>query len=161
MISSGRFQGRISYKIDAKGRVPFPPHWFAPLDLRRDEKLIAARGLSAEHKFLELYAPRVWNERLALIDRAFPEGALREQVIRWYVSTAEEIELDTQNRIRLPRHLMDFAAIEKELVFLGCIERIEIWAKDVLERIETVEPPDFLQVFSLLNRAKSRTTTES
>ncbi len=161
MSGRGQFQGRISYKVDVKGRIPFPPHWFAPLDLRRDEKLIAARGLSSEHKFLEIYSPQVWKERLALFDRAFPEGSLREQVIRWYVATAEEVELDAQNRIRLPRHLMEFAGIDKDLVFLGCIDHIEAWAKEALDRTETASAPDFDQIFTLLNKAKAATPKEN
>jgi len=144
-----------------KGRVPFPPHWFAPLDLRRDEKLVAARGLSADHKFLEIYAPRVWNERLALLDRAFPEGPLREKVLRWYVATAEDVELDAQNRIRLPRHLLEYASIDKDLEFLGCIDHVEAWAKDALERTEKAEPPDFGQIFTLINKAKAPDRTEN
>ncbi len=161
MSGQGQFQGRILYKVDVKGRVPFPPHWFAPLDLRRDEKLIAARGLSKEHKFLEIYAPRVWKERLVLIDRAFPEGPLRERMLRWYVATAEEVELDAQNRIRLPRHLMEFASIDKDLEFLGCIDHIEAWAKEALDRAEAAEPLDFDQIFTLLNKAKAATPTEN
>ncbi len=161
MSGQGRFQGRISYKVDVKGRVPFPPHWFAPLDLRRDEKLIVARSLSQEHRYLEIYSPRSWAERLDLFDRAFPEGPLREQVVRWYVATAEEVELDAQNRIRLPRHLAEFAAIDKDLVFLGCIDHIEVWAKEALERVETNDAPDFVQIFNLLNKAKSKEGTEN
>lgn len=152
---SSYFQGRNSYKIDAKGRFPFPAHWFPPLDLKRDETLIAARGISPDAKFLELYGPAAWTERMALIERAFPQGALRDHFIRWYVSTAEKVELDTQNRIRIPRHLMEYAGIDKETVLLGCIDRIEVWAKDSLADREKMEPASFDQIYDILNRAKN------
>lgn len=155
MDTKRHFQGRNQYKVDMKGRIPFPAHWFAPLDLKRDETLIAARGMSPDAKFLELYSPAGWAARVELIERAFPEGKLRETFIRWYVSTAEPVELDTQNRIRIPRHLMEHARIDKEMVLLGCIDHIEAWAKENLEKSETIEPAAFDQIYEILNKAKN------
>ncbi len=137
-----------------KGRLPFPPQWFAPLELKRDETLIAARGISPDAKFIELYSPKGWDEKMAAIEENFPEGPVKDNFIRWYVSTAEAVELDTQNRIRIPRHLMEYASVDRDAVLLGCVDRIEVWAKESLEKHETLVPADFEQIYSYLSRKK-------
>jgi len=40
---------------------------------------------------------------------------------------SHELEIDRQGRINLPQILIDYAGIEKDVVFLGCDDRIEIW----------------------------------
>lgn len=150
------FHGRNYYKIDVKGRVPFPAQWFEPLNLRFGESLIVARGLSHSAKYLELYSPSGWAEKMADIEGAFPEGELKSKIVRWYVSTAESVDLDTQNRIRLPKHLSAYGEILKDVVLLGCVDRIEIWAKELLDEVDTPSKDEFDQIFDLLNGYKEK-----
>jgi len=154
------FHGRNYYKLDAKGRVPFPAQWFAPLDLRFGESLIVARGLSPDAKFLELYSPLGWSEKMDAVNNSFPEGKLKNNFIRWYVSTAESVELDTQNRIRLPKHLIEFSSLGKEVVLLGCVDRIEIWGKEALEKSESLSGEDFNDIYGFLNDYKKSNNEE-
>lgn len=41
-----------------------------------------------------------------------------------------EAPLDPQNRITIPPHLLKLAGIEKEIVFVGAGEVIEMWNPD-------------------------------
>jgi len=151
MGNSNSFHGRNYYKVDAKGRVPFPSQWFAPLNLRLGDSLVVARGIAPDSKFLELYSPERWEERVKLIDGSFPEGKLKSKFVRWYVSTAESIELDTQNRVRLPKHLIEFSGLNKDIVLLGCVDKIEIWSKELLEKSESLTDEDFGDIYDFLN----------
>ena len=38
--------------------------------------------------------------------------------------------MDKQGRILLPSNLREYAAIEKEVVSVGVLSRVEIWSKD-------------------------------
>ncbi len=122
--------------------------------MRYGESLIITRGMSPESKYLEMYSPKAWEEKMAAIEQAFPEGKLKNNFIRWFVSTAESCELDTQNRIRIPQHLIDYCGIDKDVVLLGCVDRIEVWAKERLEETETMTEDDFESVFGFLNDFK-------
>ena len=46
---------------------------------------------------------------------------------RYLASNAEEVQVDAQGRILLPRHLLAYANIEKEALFAGAGPRAEIW----------------------------------
>ena len=48
---------------------------------------------------------------------------------RLYYSQAEQVELDSQGRIRLPERLMAFVGIEQEVALLGVHDHVEIWER--------------------------------
>jgi len=45
-------------------------------------------------------------------------------------SNSIEIEIDSQGRFFIPKHLKDHANLENEVVFVGCNEYIEIWDRE-------------------------------
>lgn len=58
--------------------------------------------------------------------------------IRHFYANAIECEIDKQGRITLSQELRDYASIDKELVTVGIIDKLEIWAREEWER-ETKE----------------------
>ena len=50
--------------------------------------------------------------------------------VRFFFSGATEIELDKQGRGLIPQNLLEYAKIEKEIVSIGVLTRVEIWSKD-------------------------------
>ncbi|HET6511167.1 MAG TPA: division/cell wall cluster transcriptional repressor MraZ, partial [Candidatus Kapabacteria bacterium] len=40
---------------------------------------------------------------------------------------SEEVVLDSQFRLLLPKSLMEFAEIQKEVFFIGVLDHIELW----------------------------------
>ncbi|HOT88404.1 MAG TPA: division/cell wall cluster transcriptional repressor MraZ, partial [Bacteroidales bacterium] len=56
---------------------------------------------------------------------------------------ASESVLDSVNRLLLPKQLIQYAGIDKEIVLFAFSNRIEIWAKDAYEKLQTNEPEDF------------------
>ena len=58
---------------------------------------------------------------------------------RFILGSAFEIEADDQGRIIIPEILAKYAKFDKDLVFVGLIDRVEIWPKDVWdEKSETL-----------------------
>ncbi|HRZ80283.1 MAG TPA: hypothetical protein P5044_09765 [bacterium] len=147
------FHGRKDYRLDPKGRIPFPSIWYAPLDLGESGKIVVTKGFAFDEKYLEVFSISKWSERMKLVD-SFPEGKLKNKFMKWYVGSAETIELDNQNRLRLSKSLIDHAAIDKDVVLLGSIETVQIWSKELLEKAESVDEADFDMVFDLMNKAR-------
>ena len=54
---------------------------------------------------------------------------------RFFFSGATECEIDKQGRINISSPLLNYAKLEKECVILGVSNRIEIWSKDIWERL--------------------------
>ena len=46
---------------------------------------------------------------------------------RTLMQWSEEVHLDTQFRLLVPKAMMDFAEIEKEVFFIGVLDHIELW----------------------------------
>ena len=51
--------------------------------------------------------------------------------IRQFFSNAEECNLDSQGRIHIPQNLIRYAGINKDLITLGALDKIEVWSREV------------------------------
>ena len=79
---------------------------------------------------LTLYSPHEFDQRASrLVDMATQRSEVRTYQ-RLYFSQAEQVEIDSQGRIRLPERLMKFAQINQEVVLLGVHDHIEIWDRE-------------------------------
>jgi len=53
--------------------------------------------------------------------------------VRLMLSNASESQLDKQGRISIPSNLLKIAKIEKDVLIIGTLERIEFWNPDVFQ----------------------------
>jgi MraZ protein len=51
-------------------------------------------------------------------------------LLRLYVASAQEVQLDKLGRILIPPQLRAHAHLEKDLVWAGMVKVIELWSKD-------------------------------
>ena len=58
---------------------------------------------------------------------ALPAGPKRTANLRTRIAPARECRFDRQGRIQIPQSLREYAALEKDIVVVGMIEKIEIW----------------------------------
>ena len=71
-----------------------------------------------------------------------------------FCANAAECEFDKQGRIGIPQELKSYAGIEKELVTMGAMSKIEIWAKDIWEAPDNenrMESEDFAKALAAYN----------
>ncbi|PRO65322.1 division/cell wall cluster transcriptional repressor MraZ [Alkalicoccus urumqiensis] len=120
------FIGEFEHQMDAKGRVTVPSKF-------RDELgsgFIATRGLD---QCLFIYPESEWARlEKKLRDLPFTRKDARA-FTRFFFSGATECALDGQNRISLPASLRTYAGLEKECVFIGVAQRVEVWDKALWE----------------------------
>ena len=50
--------------------------------------------------------------------------------MRFFLAGATECEIDKQGRFLIASNLREFAGLEKEVVIIGVLNKIEIWSKD-------------------------------
>lgn len=53
---------------------------------------------------------------------------------RFILGSAFEVTLDDQGRIIIPETLAEYAKLDKNLCFLGLIDRVEIWPKEIWDK---------------------------
>lgn len=124
------FKGEYEHALDAKGRVSFPAKLRKYLSPAAQERFTILKGLE---KCLYLYPEDQWmlvEERLSKVNTFTTEG---RTVVRNFLRSAEDLELDAANRLALPSKLTEWAGIQSKAIFIGSGSRIEIWSPDQLD----------------------------
>ncbi len=126
------FIGSFKYSIDAKGRVSIPAKLRKALNPEAKETFILTRGTA---KCIDLYPLDVWDELTSeQLNKLNTFQSKHSMFIRMFLNQAAVEELDSQSRILIPRRLIEYAEIEKEVFILGVLKKIEIWNPEVYEQ---------------------------
>ena len=120
------FMGEYNHTIDSKGRLIIPSKFREELG----PKCVLTRGLD---ECLILYPMSTWAEqqqKLAALPRS-DENA--RAFIRYIFANATDCEIDRQGRLLIPASYKDVARMDKELVTLGMLDRVELWSREVYD----------------------------
>lgn len=125
------FMGQYEHTIDSKGRTIIPSKYREDLG----ETFVVTRGLDG---CLFLYPFSEWQ---AFVDKLqqLPSNQKTRKIQRQFLSKAMEVTLDKQGRILIPSLLRVNAGLEKDIVFVGMMNRVEIWDKMRLAEEESEE----------------------
>ena len=127
--------GIYNHTIDAKNRI------FIPARMRDELGDVFYVTLSME-KCLTGYTPEAWDS-MREKTRALPTATRKK--MRPIFAYAHKCEPDSQGRILLPQHLLDFAELEKNVTIVGFDECIEFWNSDLWVDIATEETtPEYI-----------------
>jgi MraZ protein len=118
------FMGTVYNSIDEKNRMIVP----AKLRANLGNRCILTKGLD---RCLYIYAVQDWEEQMAKIAKLPESDPKVRAFIRHFCANATECEFDKQGRIIIPQELKGYADIEKELVTMGAMSKIEVWSKEV------------------------------
>jgi MraZ protein len=77
-------------------------------------------------------------------------GEQERRMQRLFFSHSKATQLDSAGRLLLPEKLKNSAAIVKDVVMLGLIDRIEIWAKDRWEAFHAAHGKEFDELDKVL-----------
>ena len=126
------------HTIDAKGRTVVPVQYRQSLG----DTFVITRGLDG---CLFLYPLQEWQ---VFVDKlqALPSDQKTRKLQRQFLSKAMEVTPDKQGRILIPSLLRDKAGLVKDIVFVGMMNRIEIWDKARLEAEEDEEDGSLLEM---------------
>ena len=128
-----RFIGNIEAKTDSKGRVFLPACFRRILQTAECEKVMLRKDVYQD--CLVLYPEKSWNEQLDLLRSRLDKWNVRHQMIfRTFVADVEELSIDSNGRILLPKRYRDMVNIAQEVRFIGMDDTIEIWAKEKLSQ---------------------------
>ena len=136
-----RFIGNIEAKTDSKGRVFLPACFRRILQATGCDKVMLRKDVYQD--CLVIYPEESWNQQLDLLrSRLDKWNAKHQMIFRQFVADVEELGIDSNGRILLPKRYMNMAAIKQEVRFIGMDDTIEIWAKEKLEK-PFMEPEEF------------------
>lgn len=132
--------GEFDCKVDSKGRFMLPSGLKKQLSEGDQERFVINRGFE---KNLTLYPQSEWQKISREVNSLNLYNKKNREFVRYFFRGASEITLDAASRLLLPKSLLDYAGIDKEIVLFAYGQRLEIWARDVYEAMMNNEPEDF------------------
>ena len=128
-----RFLGNIEAKTDSKGRVFLPSTFRKVLQASGEEMLVMRKDIHQD--CLVLFPKSVWDARVdALMERVNEWDDEAMMVVRQYMKEAEELAIDGNGRILIPRRYRDMVQVDQTVRLIGINNTIEIWAAEKAEK---------------------------
>jgi MraZ protein len=129
------FIGDYECKLDSKGRVILPMAFKKQMPASSQDHFVVRKDIF--EKCLVLYSIEDWNRQLEKIRaRINPYNREHNIFIRNFFKGTAELSLDNNNRLLIPKRLLEMGGISKDVVLAGQDGRIEIWAADIYKSID-------------------------
>ncbi len=120
------FRGSSFHTIDPKGRFIIPTR-FRDVIKGTGQGFIMLTGMD---DCLFAYVMDEWTKvEKRILDLPEKSDAIR-RFQRFFIGNCQECRCDAQGRVLIPPVLKEYAALEKEIVLAGAINRFEIWSKE-------------------------------
>lgn len=123
------FMGEFNHSIDPKNRVFIPSKFRDGLQ----DNFVMTAGLDG---CLYLCPYPDWEGFVMKLNE-LPITKETRELQRFFMQNAAEISLDKQGRAIIPANLKSYAGIDKDVVFVGVIGKVELWAKERLDNLHS------------------------
>lgn len=130
-LETYNFISHFEHILDEKGRFVLPAKYRKIAKEREIKKFYITCGLDS---CLTIYPDEEWKKILKKAESSFSFSKRHNRsFLRKFFSDAMEVSIDGQGRINLNGNLKKHAQIDKEIVFVGMNNFIEIWSKELWE----------------------------
>lgn len=124
--------GTYECKVDAKGRLMMPVAFKKQLASVTEKGFVLKRAVF--QPCLELYPMQEWESLMQNINKLNRFKKKNNDFIRRFTAGVKSVDLDVSGRLLIPKDLVGFAGITKEIVVTSAVNIIEIWDKDKYEK---------------------------
>ncbi|WP_344928537.1 division/cell wall cluster transcriptional repressor MraZ [Aquimarina addita] len=136
--------GTYECKADAKGRLMMPAAFKKQLSPVLQDGFVVKRAVF--QSCLELYPMQEWNLLMKKMNGLNRFKKKNNDFIRRFTAGVKIVEIDATGRLLIPKDLVSFAGIKKELVLSSAVNIIEIWDKDQYEKAIDDAAVDFAEL---------------
>lgn len=126
------FIGKFYHSLEEKGRISLPKKF-----RQESNSWIVTRGLDGG---LFIFKEDDFEKEIAKFEsRTFTKKNNRD-FIRLMTNEAQAIQPDKTGRVQLPEYLIEFAKLQKSIVIVGSLSRLEVWDRDLYhDYIDNIE----------------------
>lgn len=129
------FIGDYNCKVDEKGRITFPSSLKKQMGSVSESRFVVKKDIFEQ--CLVLFPIEEWERQNVIIrNKINPYNKEHNKFLRNFYRGSAEIILDSNNRMLVPKRLLDLANISKEAILAGQDGKIEIWSKELYESAE-------------------------
>lgn len=131
------FLGEYEATLDSKGRFLLPAGFKKQLPEGGESSFVINRGFE---KCLSLYPVKSWEPIFAEIRQLNDFDPKVREFRRHFLNGATQTELDSAGRLLVPQNLAVHAGLQKDIVLVAAVNKIEIW--------DSIKYKQFFETFS-------------
>ena len=136
--------GTYECKVDAKGRLMLPAPLKKQVSASLQDGFVLKR--SVFQPCLELYPMAEWNKMMEKINKLNRFVKKNNDFIRRFTAGVRVVEIDNLGRLLIPKELVAFAQISKDVVLSSAVNIVEVWDKDLYEKAIDDSVVDFAEL---------------
>lgn len=138
------FLGEYEATLDSKGRFLLPVGFKKQLKEEDPTQFVVSRGFE---KCLTLYPIKNWEPIFSELSKLNDFDPKVREFRRYFLNGATTVELDSAGRLLVPPNLKEHAGLEKDIVLVAAMNKIEIWDKNKYQQFfESFSPESFSQL---------------
>jgi MraZ protein len=122
--------GEFDCTMDAKGRIRLPSGLLKQLG-EEGSAFVLNKGFE---KHLTLYPKSVWERTVEKFSSLNNYDNDTRNFLRRFHNGATNIDIDDQSRILIPKRLLEYGGMEKDVILSCYGDKIEIWDATEYER---------------------------
>ena len=145
--------GEFPVTVDEKGRLMLPVALLKQLAPAARKKLVINRGFE---KHLTLYPINIWKKVSEELNMLNLYVRRNREFVRRFHNGATELPVDGTNRILIPKPLMEYGNISKDVVLFAYADRIELWSEKEYLKFMKERDEDFAKLAEdVMGKSKS------
>ncbi len=133
------FLGEFEATLDAKGRFLLPAGFKKQLPEEETSRFVINRGFE---KCLALYPVKNWEPLFADISKLNDFDPKVREFRRQFLNGATFVEPDSAGRLLVPPNLKLHADLQKDIVLVAAVNKIEIWDSNKYKQLFDSFSPD-------------------
>ena len=123
--------GTYECKADSKGRIMLPSALKKQMAPFINDGFVVKR--SVFNKCLEIHPMSEWKKIVGEVNKLNRFVKKNNDFIRSYMSGLKIIHVDSVSRLLVPKDLIAFASLDKEIVLSSSVNVVEVWDKILYE----------------------------
>lgn len=128
------FIGDYHCKVDSKGRIMLPAAFKKQMPPSASDRFVIKKDIF--ERCLVLYPMDEWERQNQIIrNKINPYNKEHNAFLRGFYKGTAELVLDSNNRILIPKRLLEDIMQDNEVVLAGQDGRIEIWSNNQYELV--------------------------
>jgi len=133
------FLGEFEATLDAKGRFLLPVGIKKQLPEEEASRFVINRGFE---KCLSLYPMKSWEPLDAELSKLNDFDPKVREFRRYFLNGATLVEPDSAGRLLMPPNLKTYADLQKDIVLVAALNKIEIWDSNKYKQFFDSFSPD-------------------
>lgn len=125
------FTSEYESKLDSKGRLVLPSRIKAQLPSGEGNELVIRRGFEP---CLIIYPMVEFKKVFSKISGLSEFNEEYRKLQRNFFSGTATVELDSNGRFVIPKNMLGYAQLEKDLILVGMGNKVEVWNPSIYEK---------------------------